>query len=309
MAKIYGIDVSHHQGTINWKQTASELRRVNGGTSPGFAILRVGYSARHGKGGLWMDSQWTKNVEGCEAYGVPMGVYVYSYDTSPEAAAITARQVVNQLRGHIWDYPIYLDVEYEPYNTGKDGSGRSRTQVKADNTAIIKAALDVFEKAGYYAAVYCSRDFFLNYTNLGNLAGFDKWEAAYTRSDTAAVENGLWQYSSKNALGIAGFGSSLDCDVSYKDYPDIMKRCGLNGYIKTPASSTGNTNGEKVQTPTVGPMSKGDFDRIVNQAAALGKAPTEYTVRLAPMATTQAAQIKATANELGIPYLSAWVEG
>lgn len=113
MAKNYGIDVSHHQGTINWKQTASELRRVNGGTSPGFAILRVGYSARHGKGGLWMDSQWTKNVEGCEAYGVPMGVYVYSYDTSPEAAAITARQVVNQLRGHIWDYPIYLDVEYE----------------------------------------------------------------------------------------------------------------------------------------------------------------------------------------------------
>lgn len=125
MAKINGIDVSHHQGTINWKQTASELRRVNGGTSPGFAILRVGYSARHGKGGLWMDSQWTQNVEGCEAYGVPMGVYVYSYDTSPEAAAITARQVVNQLRGHIWDYPIYLDVEYEPYNTGKDGSGRS----------------------------------------------------------------------------------------------------------------------------------------------------------------------------------------
>lgn len=37
MAKNYGIDVSHHQGTINWKQTASELRRVNGGTSPGFA--------------------------------------------------------------------------------------------------------------------------------------------------------------------------------------------------------------------------------------------------------------------------------
>ena len=30
MAKIYGIDVSHHQGAINWKQTASELRRVNG---------------------------------------------------------------------------------------------------------------------------------------------------------------------------------------------------------------------------------------------------------------------------------------
>ena len=113
MAKIYGIDVSHHQGAINWKQTASELRRVNGGTSPGFAILRVGYSARHGKGGLWMDNQWTKNVEGCEAYGVPMGVYVYSYDTSPEAAAITARQVVNQLRGHILVISMEKKVENE----------------------------------------------------------------------------------------------------------------------------------------------------------------------------------------------------
>ena len=39
--KIYGIDVSHHQGAINWQRTASELRRVNGGSNPGFALLRV----------------------------------------------------------------------------------------------------------------------------------------------------------------------------------------------------------------------------------------------------------------------------
>lgn len=49
MSKIYGIDVSHHQGAINWATVAAELRRVNGGTNPGFAILRAGYSARHGK--------------------------------------------------------------------------------------------------------------------------------------------------------------------------------------------------------------------------------------------------------------------
>ena len=49
--KIYGIDVSNHQGAINWQRTASELRRVNGGSNPGFALLRAGYSARHGKGG------------------------------------------------------------------------------------------------------------------------------------------------------------------------------------------------------------------------------------------------------------------
>lgn len=228
--KTYGIDVSHHQGKIDWAGTARELSRVNGGASPGFAILRAGYSARHGKGGLILDKQWTANVTGCEANGVPMGAYFYSYDTSAEAAAVTARQVADRLRGHKWDYPIYFDMEYEPFNTGQDDSGRSRARVKADNTAIITAVLKVFEDAGYYAAVYCSRDFFLNFTNLSELKAFDKWEAAYTKVDTSAVQNGLWQYSSTNALGIAGFGASLDCDVSYKDYPAIMRRAHLNGF-------------------------------------------------------------------------------
>lgn len=109
--KIYGIDVSHHQGAINWQRTATELRRVNGGSNPGFALLRVGYSARHGKGGLYTDGQFLANVQGCEKYGVPMGVYFYCYDKSAAAARLTAQQVVKMLAGHKWDYPIYYDVE------------------------------------------------------------------------------------------------------------------------------------------------------------------------------------------------------
>ena len=46
------------------------------------------------------------------------------------------------------------------------------------------------------------------------------------------MENGIWQYSSKNALRIAGFGNKLDCDVAYKDYPSIIRKAGLNGYGK-----------------------------------------------------------------------------
>ena len=82
-----------------------------------------------------------------------MGVYFYCYDTSPAAAAITAQQVIKMLSGHKFAYPIYYDVEYEGYNLNCG---------KAQNTAIIKAALDTLEAARYYAAVYCSRDFFIN---------------------------------------------------------------------------------------------------------------------------------------------------
>lgn len=248
MGKTNGIDVSHHQGVIDWQKTAQELRRVNGGGNPGFAILRVGYSARHGKGGLYLDGQFDNNVAGCEQYGVPMGVYWYCYDTSAEAARITARQVVKQLAGHRYAYPIYLDMEYGTNDGSANGYKYNSAANRANNTAIIRAALEVLEAAGYYAAVYCSRNFFLNYTDLAALAGFDKWEAAYTATDTDAVQNGCWQFSSKNALGIAGFGSSLDCDVSYKDYPAIMAAAGLNGYAAAqqaaaPAAGLWDTNG------------------------------------------------------------------
>lgn len=138
------------------------------------------------------------------------------------------------IRGYKPEYPIFYDVEYEPFNAGKEtddpAKKRSMEEVRATNTAMIQAALETLENAGYYAVVYCSRDFFLNYTDLAELDAYDKWEAAYTATDTDVVENGIWQYSSKNPLNIPGFGDSLDCDVAYKDYPSIIKAAGLNGW-------------------------------------------------------------------------------
>ena len=299
MLKIYGIDVSHHQGVIDWATVAKELRRVNGGTSPGFAILRAGYSARHGNGGLYVDSQLLRNIKGCEEYGIPMGIYVYCYDRSAAAAALTAEQTVKIISGHKFDYPIYYDVEYEPFN---------KTCGKAVNTALIKSALNVFEKAGYYAAVYCSRDFFVNYTDLGALGNYDKWEAAYTKTDTNTVQNGLWQYSSKNALGISGFGASLDCDVAYTDYPAIMRTTGLNGYPKTSTPTTADNGNEQLQIPTIGPMSKGDYDALLKTAADNGSAPTLYTVTMQAMSTAAASVLQQKADALGVHYTSKWVE-
>lgn len=224
-----------------------------------------------------------------------MGIYVYCYDTSAAAAAITAEQTLKVIAGHKFDYPIYYDVEYEPFN---------KSCGKAVNTEIIKAALDVWEKAGYYAAVYCSRDFFLNYTNLSALKDFDKWEAAYTKADTDAVQNGLWQYSSRNALGIAGFGTSLDCDIAYTDYPAIMRANGLNGYPKSSATKTAES-AERLQCPTIGPMSKGDFDTIL---AASGNSPATYTVTFPPMNTASASALQKKASALSVPYASKWAE-
>ena len=140
--KVYGIDVSYHQGVIDWQKTASELRRVNGGKNPGFAFLRVGRSNLDGKGGLSLDSQWKNNLAGCEANGVPVGVYWYCYDESVAAVMQTAHDVVDQLKGHKFDYPIVFDMEYEPFNTGEETSDPDKKRpiedVRATNTAMIQ---------------------------------------------------------------------------------------------------------------------------------------------------------------------------
>lgn len=231
--EILGIDVSHHQKKIDWARTASELRRVNGGKNPGFALVRIGKSNTNGKGGLVVDDQWENNLAGCEANGVPMGVYFYCYDHSVAAAMQTAHDIVDRLKGHKFSYPIIMDMEYEDFNVGEEEKDpekkRPIEEVRATNTGMIQAALEVFEHEGFYAMLYCSRDFFLRFTDLSELAEYDKWEAAYVSQDTKEIINGIWQYSSKNALGIAGFGNELDCDIAYKDYPAIIERAGLNG--------------------------------------------------------------------------------
>ena len=66
---------------------------------------------------------------------------------------------------------------------------------------------------------------------------------------------------------------------------------------------------EPIQTPTIGPMSLGDYNRIMNQAAALGKGAALHTVQFEAMTTQTAAQLQATAKELDVQYKSDWVKG
>lgn len=66
---------------------------------------------------------------------------------------------------------------------------------------------------------------------------------------------------------------------------------------------------EPMQAPTIGPMSPGDYNRIMNQAAALGKGAALYTLQFEAMTTQTAAQLQATAKELGVQYKSDWVKG
>ena len=65
---LKGIDVSVWQGSINWKKVKD--------AGVDFAIIRCGYGENTSSKD---DSKFVANVKGCEANGIPYGVYLYSY--------------------------------------------------------------------------------------------------------------------------------------------------------------------------------------------------------------------------------------
>ena len=91
------------------------------------------------------------------------------------------------------------------------------------------------------------------------------WEAAYTSKDTAAVVNGIWQYTSKGS--VPGITGNVDLNVAYKNYPTIIKAAGLNGFTAgKPATDTAH----ELKTIKAGPMSAGDYKKHTAALAADG---------------------------------------
>ena len=78
-----GIDVSAHQGNINWDAVkASGIE---------FAIIRISY------GQSAVDSKAIRNIEECIRVGIPFGVYTYSYALNIDNAINEANLVIKAL--------------------------------------------------------------------------------------------------------------------------------------------------------------------------------------------------------------------
>ena len=95
-----GIDVSHHQGQINWEKVKK--------SGVDFAIIRCGYAEDKTE---YDDRYWQYNVSECERLGIPFGVYLYSYATSVEDALSEADHVLRLIDGHNLSLPVYYDLE------------------------------------------------------------------------------------------------------------------------------------------------------------------------------------------------------
>jgi GH25 family lysozyme M1 (1,4-beta-N-acetylmuramidase) len=202
-----GIDVSKWQGTIDWKKVKD--------VEVEFAILREGYGK---KSPTQIDKQFKTNYEGAKAAGIPVGVYHYSYADCISDAKLEAEFCLENIRSMQLEYPVCFDIE-------------DKEQLKLNNrqrTDIVKAFCEEIEKAGYYAMFYCNLNWLNNYLfNKDLIYEYDLWLAQWN-VPSPAINCGIWQ--NRETGLVSGISGHTDINVSYKDYPKIMKTSGLNGF-------------------------------------------------------------------------------
>lgn len=126
------IDVSEHNGTINWEEAK---KHIDG------AIIRCGYGMDQTNQD---DKQWERNVAECERLGIPYGVYLYSYATNAERAKSEAQHVLRLIKGRMLSYPVYFDMEEK----GTEGAAVENAKIFGD----------MIEAAGYWCGVYYNKD-------------------------------------------------------------------------------------------------------------------------------------------------------
>ena len=106
------IDVSAYQGKIDWAVTAQHVDGV---------IIRCGYGQDMANQD---DIRFKENVEACIKYGIPFGVYIYSYAKSVEMAKGEANHVLRCLAPYKdkISFPVYYDLE----ELGTEGTAGDR---------------------------------------------------------------------------------------------------------------------------------------------------------------------------------------
>ena len=201
-----GIDVSAHQGKIDWSKVKTD-----------FAIIRAGY----GKVISQKDEQFEANYSGAKAAGIPAGAYWYSYAMTPDEAREEADVFLKVLAGKQFEYPVYFDIEEQ----------KQLVLGKEKVSEIIKAFLEKVEGAGYWVGLYMSASPLTDCVTSDIKNEYAVWVANVGVSKPSyAGAYGMWQYSWKGS--ISGISGDVDLDYCYVDYPAKIKERGLNGYGK-----------------------------------------------------------------------------
>ena len=224
------VDVSEHNGTIDWEAAAEDDVR--------YAFIRAGF-------GQDIESQDDKyfdiNIRNALEAGIKVGVYFYSYATSEDAAIAEAEHCIRLIEPYKdkISFPVFYDIEEE--------------RIESHLDEIVPAFINTMNKAGYNAGVYLTTSWFDDYFKDISCSYF--WMASWGPDDGQPHHKpdwcDIWQYTSKGSVHGIGY-DCVDCDILYNEdmkllmfEPPEAKEVNIIVKVSAPDGVIVNINVEK----------------------------------------------------------------
>ena len=194
-----GIDVSSHQGNIDWNLVAQD--------GVEFAIIRVGYRGYGSEGRLVVDEKFEDNIKGAKAAGIKVGVYFFSQAINETELLEEANLVLEQIAPYSIECPVVYDVEKT------SAAGRMNAISVEDRTHLTQLFCQTIENSGYKPMIYHNTEMGALLINIAELEKYDKWYASYSDQMFYPYEYKIWQYSDKGK--IQGISTDVDLNISF----------------------------------------------------------------------------------------------
>lgn len=187
-----GVDVSSYNGTMDWPKAMS--------VGVEFAIIRIGFGDDYPSQD---DSQAIRNMQECEKYGIPYGVYIYSYALSEREVDSEIAHTLRVIKGHNPKLGVWFDMEDADYY--KERNGFSPYAHGAQLTEFCLRYMRGIRAAGYpVVGVYANTDYFNNVLDYNRIKAEGLIWLAHWRTATPGWPYDMWQYTEQGMRAING---------------------------------------------------------------------------------------------------------
>ena len=205
------IDVSEWQGDIDWAKAKAD--GVEG------VIIRLGYGW-----GNNADRKAQRNISECKRFGIPFGIYWYSYADTPsiakeEGAGVVAKLKRFGVRASDLAYPVYYDLEKW---TWKGHQPPTDPNVYND---IVNNWYGALQSAGYKnLGVYSYTSYLQGPLKHADIYAKTTWVAQYGARmgfDSFPTNSRGWQYTSTGKVD--GISGNVDMNAfGNKEYESLI---------------------------------------------------------------------------------------
>lgn len=202
IASKFGIDVSEHQGDIDWKKVKE--------AGVEFAIIRVG-NRTYGGGEIHIDEKVHQNLENAIANDIEVGVYFFSQAINTDEALEEADALLEIIEKYDITYPVVYDWEII-----YDDKARTDNVPVDVLTDCCITFCERIKSSGYTPMIYQNKRTTLFKLDLPRLQDYDFWLAEYNDGATYYYDYDIWQYSCKGK--IPGISGDVDLNLSFVDY-------------------------------------------------------------------------------------------